>query len=79
MEAPNFKKQDLQDAFEQGRRHEYRPSFSPSFNRWYNEHILGGSKCKDCQNFENTVKGRRMCMSCEEFSNHLPIKNESHE
>jgi hypothetical protein len=60
-------KQDLQKAFEQGERYDYRPSLHKCFNRWYNENYIDKDKCNNCQYTDQ--KKYRNCIDCFEFSN----------
>ena len=64
-------KEDLQKAFEQGEKYDYRPTWASCFNRWYNETYIDENKCKVCVFSER--KKFKTCKTCVEFSNYKEI------
>jgi hypothetical protein len=63
----NFTKKDLQNAFEQGEKHDYRPTWSCCFNKWYNITYIDAMKCNHC--IYGSLKNNKNCKTCVEFVN----------
>jgi len=64
-----FTKKDLEEAFNKGMSHDYRPSYFPSFNKWFNKHyanlfVSGQVCCDTCKFLEQNKQNRKMCDKC---------------
>lgn len=70
MKAKAMYVAELQSAFEQGERYDYRPTWHKCFNRWYNENYLDADKCNGCE-FKEPKKYKN-CKNCVEFLNFKP-------
>lgn len=72
-----FTKEDLEEAFNKGMSHDFRPSFFPSFNKWFNLRHLNLIKkshlpnekfsCDTCKYNEYSKRNAKKCKACVEF------------
>lgn len=64
-----FTKKDLEEAFNKGMSYDYRPSFFPSFNKWFNKHyanlfVSGQGCCDTCKFNEQNKQNVKKCKEC---------------
>ena len=64
-------KEDLQEAFNKGRSHDFRPTLFMCFNRWFNEKFVDAEKCKSCKysnpRSKTNYKTCEICEDCKLF------------